>query len=103
MRDDAGVTQSVECLPSKQNVVGSSPISRSGAECAWYHILLFLLYPVLQKALPRGSAFSAFDRPYIRRQGVFTPILYKREHPLPSVILSEAKDPGTTLKILSEE
>lgn len=30
----AGVTQLVEYLPSKQNVVGSSPIARSTAESA---------------------------------------------------------------------
>jgi hypothetical protein len=30
---NAGVTQLVECLPSKQNVAGSSPVSRSNEAC----------------------------------------------------------------------
>src|SRR5215470_14939016 len=49
--DDAGVTQSVEFLPSKQAVAGSSPVSRSTSSTA---------------------ALAVLHRPQIRKRAVMT-------------------------------
>lgn len=75
VRSCAGVTQLVECLPSKQNVAGSSPVSRSTRNSEYEArrplsrwSLLFpgqLAFPLADTCEPssRGSGYSRLSLP----------------------------------------